>query len=130
MTEVECGCEADFLNDYFINIAQRLNIPPDNTNMDTVYNIAETFSFEGHMPTIDQVLKLIREIDINKSSCVDKINAKFCKLAMLSIPNEICAVMCKSLKTGTIPASWTRGTIKGTHNQCHTHITSRIFKLK
>ena len=53
--------------------------------MDTVYNVDGIFSFENDMPTIDEVLNLIRQIDINKSSGVDKINAKFCKVAMLSI---------------------------------------------
>ena len=111
LAEVDHGKEADFLNEYFINIVQKLNIPPDHTSMDAVYNIDDTFSFEEDMPTLEEIHSLIREIDINKSSCVDKINTKFCKEAMLSIPGVICTIMCKSLRTGTIPVSWTRGII-------------------
>ena len=30
---------------------------------------------------------------------------------MLSIPNVICDIMCKSLRTGSVPTSWTKGVI-------------------
>ena len=108
---IDQGSEADFLNDYFVNIVRNLNIPEDDTNMDMVYNIDNVFTFIDSMPTSEEVLGLIWEIDINKSSCVDRINSKFCKLAMLSIPNIICEIMCKSLSIGSIPSSWTKGTI-------------------
>ena len=110
-SEVEKGNEADFLNDYFINIVRNLNIPLNNTCMENVYNTNANFTFDENMLNVEEVLNLIREIDINKSSCVDKINSKFCKEAMLSIPNVICQIMCKSLRTGQIPTAWTRGTI-------------------
>ena len=109
---VEQGAEADFLNDYFINIVTNLNIPDDDTNMDHTYNnIEDVFTFVDNMPNVDEVMSLIREIDISKSSCVDGINSKFCKAAMLSIPNVICDIMCKSFSTGVMPNSWTKGTI-------------------
>ena len=108
---VERGSEAEFLNDYFINIVRNLNIPENDIDMDRVYNVNNVFSFDDDIPTTDEIIKLIREIDINKSSCVDKINSKFCKAAMLSIPSVICDIMCKSLKMGTIPKSWTKGTM-------------------
>ena len=110
MTEVEPGFEAEFLNNYFINIVTNLNIPENHTDMSTTYNVDSAFTFEDSMPTVEEVIDLIRAIDINKSSCVDKVNSKFCKLAMLSVPNVICDIMCKSLRLGSVPASWTRGT--------------------
>ena len=105
------GQEAVFLNDYFIDIVKNLDIPDNNVDMGRVYNIPGNFTFDDDMPTTREVLGLIREIDINKSSCVDKLNSNFCKEAMLNIPSVICDIMCKSLRTGKIPSSWTRGTI-------------------
>ena len=63
------------------------------------------------MPIVPEVLKLIKEIDINKSSCVEGINARFCKDAMLKLPEQICKIFCNSFETGMIRTSWTRGTI-------------------
>ena len=108
---IERGSEANFLNDYFINIVRNLNIPDDDIAMDGIYNINNVFTFIDTMPTVEEVLNLIREIDINKSSCVDGINSNFCKVAMLSIPGVICDMMCKSLSTGVVPTSWTKGSI-------------------
>ena len=105
------GNEADFLNEYYINIVRNLNISENDTDMTGVYNVHNIFTFDDNMPTVEEIIKLIREIDINKASCVYKINAKFCKAAMLSVPNVICDMMCKSLRTGMIPKSWTKGTI-------------------
>ena len=31
--------------------------------------------------------------------------------SMLSIPNVICDIMCKSLRTGSVPTSWLKGVI-------------------
>ena len=110
-TQVEKGMEPEFLNDYFINIVRNLNIPDNDVSMDTVYNVNDIFTWEDDMPTPDEVNDLIKGIDINKSSCVDGISAKFCKKAILSVPNVICDIMSKSLRNGMIPSAWTRGTI-------------------
>ena len=79
--------------------------------MDNVYNVDSRICFTDDIPLVAEVEKLIRGIDISKSSCVDNINAKFCKAAMLSIPHVICQVMCKSLMLGKIPSDWTKGVI-------------------
>ena len=63
------------------------------------------------MPTEEEVMNLVREIDINKLNCVENIRARFCKGAMLSIPDVICQIMTKSFISGTIPLDWTKGVI-------------------
>ena len=108
---IEFGREADFLNDYFLNIVRNLDIVGNDDLCQDVYNIQNRFCFLDNMPTVQEVIKLISDIDISKSSCVDGISAKFCKLAMLSVPNHICRLFCTSLETGTVPKSWTKGTI-------------------
>ena len=108
---VEQGKEADFLNDYFLNIVNNLNIIPTDDMCLDIYNIPNRFCFLDNMPTVDEVVRLIKDIDVNKSSCVDGISTRFCKDAMLSIPLMICNLFRKSLETGIIPTSWTKGTI-------------------
>ena len=103
--------EADFLNDFFLNIVQNLNIRPTDNQCIGVYDINNHFCFMDDMPTVPEILKLIKEIDVHKSSCVEGISARFCKDAMLNMPEQICKICCISFETGLIPASWTRGTI-------------------
>ena len=38
-------------------------------------------------------------------------HTRFCKEAMLAIPDIICSMCCRSLQTGMIPMSWTKGVI-------------------
>ena len=85
-------------------------MPSDDLCMG-VYDTLNRFCFLNDMPTTPEVLKLIKEIDVSKSSCVDNINTKFCKEAMLSVPDEICRLCCRSFETGKIPNSWTKGVI-------------------
>ena len=35
------------------------------------------------MPTVPEIIKLINEIDVTKSSCVKDINTRFCKEAII-----------------------------------------------
>ena len=43
---------------------------------------------------------------MNKSSCVDNINARFCKESILALSDKICSMMTKSLATRIIPTDW------------------------
>ena len=108
---IEVGLEANFLNSYFINIVHNLNIPP---NDDPILNIIEAdtvLCFLDDLPHEQEIIKLVKDIDVNKSSCVNNISSKFCKEAMLAVPAKICQMIIKSLVTGRIPAEWTKGTI-------------------
>ena len=108
---VDTGKEATFLNEYFINIVNNLSIPPSDMSMTEIYDVDAMFCFHDDMPTIPEVTKLIVEIDVNKSSCVENISTKFCKAAMLAVPDLICQMMIKSLIHGQVPSDWTRGMI-------------------
>ena len=108
---VNKGCEADFLNNYFVNIVQNLGIRKSDVEFVDVSNIDDRFCFMTDMPTTDEIIKLIRDVDVSKSSCVEYINTSIRKKAMLSIPESICHLFCTSLRTGIIPVDWTRGVI-------------------
>ena len=64
--DVQCGDEANFLNDYFINIVHNLHIPPCDKTMDNIYDVDSIFSFENDLPTVPEVTRLINEIDNNR----------------------------------------------------------------
>ena len=76
-----------------------------------IYDILNRFCFMDDMPTVREVISLIKDIDISKSSCVEGISSRFCKDVMLSVPEHICSLFCKSLQIGNIPKVWTKGTI-------------------
>ena len=108
---VDIGSEANFLNDYYSNIVRNLNIPPSDESMLDVYNVETTLCFLDDLPTEREIVKIIKDIDVNKSSCVDNISSRFCKEAMLSVPGKICHMITKSMVTGLIPVDWTKGII-------------------
>ena len=108
---VNVGDEPDFLNSFFADIVANLEIPQSDNLCENVYDVHNVFCFTNDMPTVLEITKLIAEIDVNKSSCVRDINAKFCKEAMLSVPNFICNICTKSLSSGVIPKEWVEGTI-------------------
>ena len=106
------GSEANFLNHYFINIVRNLNIPPSNESMLGVYHIEATFIFTDNLLTEEEIVKLVKEIDVNKSSCVESLSSKICKVSMLAVPDKVCYMITKSLETpGEIPLDWTKGVI-------------------
>ena len=108
---VEIGSEADFLNNYYINIVRNLNIPPNVDPLVNVHIVDANFCFSQDLPTENEVIKIIKDIDVTKASCVENINSKFCKESMLAVPRKICYLITKSLLTGQIPTVWTKGYI-------------------
>ena len=57
------GSEPDFLN-----IVNNLEIPLSNNKCKNIYDVQDSFCSLNDMQTIPEVTKLIKEIDINKSS--------------------------------------------------------------
>ena len=104
-------CIFIILNDYFLNIVHRFNIIPTDNMCRDVYDIPNCFCFMDDMPTVREDISLIKDIDISKASCVEGISSRFCKDVMLSVPEHICNLFCKSLQSGNIPNVWTKGTI-------------------
>ena len=76
-----------------------------------MYDIDSTFSLEDALPTLEEISKIIRDVDISKSSCVVNISARFCKDLMLAVPNIVLSICNISLLTSKIPREWTKGTI-------------------
>ena len=93
------GSEASFLNNYFVNIATRLGLDA-NTDYGAdnlpLYDIQDILSFETIEIGADETLRLAKDIDISKASCILNIN-KFSRL------------FTTSLMYGVFPRSWATG---------------------
>ena len=68
---------ADFLNEFFVNIAKNTRIT--NFNIDQEYvacydNIDSNFDFMP--PTLEEIYGYMIDIDVNMSSCIEGVNAK------------------------------------------------------
>ena len=97
---VNVSDEPNFLNRFLVDIVANLEILQSDNLCENIYDVQNSFCFTDDMPTVPELIKLIGEIDINKSRCVKAISAKFCKEAMLSVPNFMCRICSKSLSTG------------------------------
>ena len=108
-TPVECGDTPDFINDYFINIGPKLAQGYD-----------EVWSYDGETVPMSigdivtnevEVIKLIKEIDIGKSSSIDGISARALKDCLSSIPDKIVTLFNCSLVEVGVPQPWKLGTV-------------------
>ena len=99
---------ADFLNEFFVNIAK--NTRKTNVNIDQEYvacydNIDSNFNFMP--PTLEEIYGYMIAIDVNMSSCIEGVNAKMCKKTLDSIPEKFVHLFANSLFQGIFPVSWT-----------------------
>ena len=106
-TTVPCSETPIFLNSYYANVGARKVL---NTNCFVDVNVqGEIFNICN--VTIDEVKKLISDIDITKDSCVDGVNASILKAAFTVRPNALLHLFNKSLCMGIFPRNWAVGYI-------------------
>ena len=102
----------DFLNNYFVNIAERtvthqvIDCPIYRNEYDHINGI-----FDFVLPTMEDMYIYMEQIDVNSSSCIPGINNKMCKLAMDSIPSKFRHLFVTSLDSGIFPMSWTNACV-------------------
>ena len=109
---VEKGNEPTFLNNYFVNIAERLGL-----NSDTVYNVdnfphydlLDELQLEHTDVGIIEIERLAKNIDISKASCIENINSRICRDILLIMPNKFCQLFNTSLNRGIFPRLWAKG---------------------
>ena len=94
----------NFLNNYFVNVGAVTN-PPD-------INLVEgptmkTFLFDDI--TLEEVSKLIKEIDTTKDSGIEGVSSEILKHALQRIPDKIQILFERSLKYGIFPRKWAMG---------------------
>ena len=108
------GSEANFLNNYFVNIATRLGMHAD-VNLDETlfepYAVLDILALEETYITVREIETLAKGIDITKASFVANINSRICKDLMLLIPGKFVRLFDISLKNGIFPRKWATGSV-------------------
>ena len=104
----------NYLNRYFVDTSERLN--NDNSqicfpDVAGLYDIEDFLYLENDLPTSDEILYYVNEIDVNKSSSVLDVNTKYCIEATKAIPDILCGIYCTSITTGIFPSAWSLGTV-------------------
>ena len=96
--------EANFLNNYFVNISTRLGL-----NSDTIYvndlprhNVTDLLCLENIEVDIVENVCLSRNIDISKSS-IKQVNSKICRDLKLILPDKFYKLFNVSLSMGIFP---------------------------
>ena len=104
----------DYLNNYFVNIVDRLNIIDPNNNygyFENLYTVDDELCFLNDPPTEAEVLLHSANIDMTKSSGVLDVNIRQCKDILECIPEIICCIYVTSIRTGIFPPVWSRGLV-------------------
>ena len=94
----------NFLNDYFVHIG--------NNNQHPIYTDDIPMGLPQHAfeeVTLQEIIALVREIDITKDSCIDGINAEVLKCAFQQIPDKILLLFQRSINSGIFPREWAKG---------------------
>ena len=95
---------ATFINDIFVNIgpnlAKKCNTPWSYEGTQSLNEINEVET------SPEEIIKLCKDININKASCIDNLSSEILRDAMLSVPERIAQIFSTSFKTGTVPDAW------------------------
>ena len=96
---------ADYINDFFANIGSKLAANFDkpwhfdglgNNNM-----LIDDIEVEN-----EEVLKLCKDIDVNKSSCINNVSSRIIKDALIHLNVKFTFLINKSLSLGKFPETW------------------------
>ena len=96
---------ADTLNNYFTTIGPSLAA---SMNDPWVYSgpVLDTKLHVLFHVEIDELLKLLQDIDITKSSAIEYISSKILKDALITLVNEFKFILNLSYKKGIFPDKW------------------------
>ena len=95
----------DFLNNYFVNIAEKTRLV-DDSDYETCYNDVNS-NLDFIPPTLEDIYCYMMEIDVNTSSCIEGINTKICKILLDKIPSKFVHLFATSLYYSKFPMAWT-----------------------
>ena len=99
----------DFVNNYFSNIGSKL---AETMNEPWSYNGTRSdHKLPDISTTAEEVGKLIRDIDISKSSAVLNLSSRIMKDAFEAVPVLLTKIFNLSLSKGIVPETWKSGTI-------------------
>ena len=96
---------ANVLNNYFTTIGPSL---ASNMTDPWLYNgyVFDCILFDDFHIESDELLKLLREIDITKSSAIDNISSRVMKDALIILIDQFKYILNLSFTSGIFPSSW------------------------
>ena len=95
---------ATFINDFFTNIGPNLA-----QNCNKLWEFSGNICFnkiENISTDIVEILKLCKDININKSSCVDQLSSEILRDAFQIVPERIVNIFNLSFTLAEIPETW------------------------
>ena len=117
-TEVPMGDEAEFLNNYFCNISQRLGfnsndqVTYSNNDYLNIYdNIDNIFDLSADPILVDELLSCSDDIDLSKNCCVPGLTSQICKDLITGIPDCFVSLFNLSINSQVFPEPWAKGTV-------------------
>ena len=94
----------DYLNDFFVNIADRTRNGVVNPNVDYGECYNAILSKCDFVPlAVEDLYVYMLDIDVNSSSCITGINSKICKLLLDKLPDKFTHLFANSLFNGKFP---------------------------
>ena len=101
---------ADYINEFFINVGPKL---AEGYNKEWSYDGIPRVVETGHIlqTDVEEVVGLIKGMDISKSSCIENISSKALKDALLAIPLKVTEMFNLSFSSGKVPDVWKIGNI-------------------
>ena len=119
--EIPLGEVADYINDFFINVGNAAAAAP-NTAMPNTHPIESklnlTITEEPELPplSLDQVtqtevLRLSEQINTNKSSGINNINAQVVKDSLIALNKQFTNMINTSLSASKFPEDWKKANV-------------------
>ena len=99
------------MNSYYINAGPNLAKEFDDTWTENDCNIETTGTFSFKLVTEDQIIKLIKNIDISKSSALENLSSRILKDSFEVLSLELTQLYNECLTQGYFPKEWTLGVV-------------------
>ena len=107
--EVPHEWTASYINEYFVNIGPTL---AQKCKQPWHFNRTPTENLLGNMSTnVEEVIAICKQININKSSCIEHISSEILRDAFLSIPEKLVDLFNLSFNTTDILDTWKIGKV-------------------
>ena len=102
---------ADYMNNYYVNAGPTLAKEFVDQWSENVCNITSETTFDFAFVTEDQIMKLVKNIDIGKSSAIDTLSSKILKDSFEVLTLELTQLYNECLSQGYFPKAWTLGIV-------------------
>ena len=103
----------DFINDFFTSIGAKL--VNENPKMKQDYNLPvindNVELFQLQEVNMDQLMSLLKQIKIYKSSGIDNVSSRILKDALINLNEQLLFLINLSINNNRFPSEWKKGTV-------------------